>query len=216
MARPITTTVTLGAAVTTGLALAQSLGGAGSLVLNGSLVAAGIGVMDAARRVIITSAGNDSGITFTVTGKPGAWNPSPSITETIAGSNAGVATTTQDFLTVTSVTASGATASTITAGTNTTGSGPWVVWSEFANDFQVSLYGVVLSGSPTWEVDYTYDDVFGLWLPPNIKFPRAVAFNLMSGLTTSADGVLTSPVRASRLTLTAIGSVQLVQTQQGV
>ena len=219
MGHPVVTSVNLAAAVSTGIATSQSLPGAKGLSvnLNGSLVTGGAAVLDAPRRVIIASAGNDSGITFTVTGTRGSWWASTAISETITGGNIATVATTQDFLTVTSIVASGATASTITAGTNGTGSGPWVVWDQYATDFQVSLIGYILSGTPTWGVEYTYDDVFGLWLPSNVPFPRAVTFNLMTGLTTSGvDGILTSPVRASRLTLTAVGSVQLTSTQQGI
>jgi hypothetical protein len=184
--------------------------------LNGSKVTAGVAVLDAPRRIIITSVGNDSGITFTVTGTRGSWWASTAITEVIAGSNAGIATTTQDFLTVTSIVASAATANTVTAGTSGTGSGPWVVWDRHVPDFQVSLFASVVSGSPTYGIEYTYDDVFGLWLPAGTPFPRALQFSLMTGLTAaSSDGQFTSQVIASRLTLTAVGSVQLTQTQQG-
>jgi hypothetical protein len=217
MSRPIVTSVTLAAAVSNGVAQTQSLGSAGALVLNGSLASGGVATFDAPRRVIITSAGDDSGITWTITG-PGRSQSTgqtpPTITETIQGAN-GIATSTQDFSGITSIVGSGATASTVTAGTSATGSGPWVVWSEFQTDFQVQIDGFVLSGSPTWQVDYTPDDVFGTWLPPNVPFPRAIAVAALTGKTGTASGALTTPVRATRLTLTVVGGVQLTQTQVG-
>lgn len=215
MSHPIVTAVSLVAAVANGLATTQSLAAAGPLTLNGSKVTAGVGVLDAPRRVIITSAGNDSGITWTVTGTRGSWWASTAVSETIKGANVGVAVTTQDFLTVTSIVASGATASTVTAGTNGTGSGPWVVWDKYAGDFAVSIYGYVLTGTPTWEIEYTYDDVFGLWMPSNQTFPIAFALASMTGLTGTNDGSITNAgVKASRLTLTAVGGVQITQQQQ--
>lgn len=224
MGHPIVTTLTLAAAVTNGIAQSQSLPGASGLklALNGSLVTNGAAALDAPRRIIITSAGNDSGITWTVVGTRGSWWASTPLTETFTGANIGAAQSTQDFLTVTSITGSGATASTVTAGTDGVGSGPWVPWSKYSTDFQVSLFGVVLSGSPTWQVDYTYDDVFGLWLPPGILFPRPLTFALMTGVTGTLDGALANAgVRASRLTISALGggiagSAQLTQEQQGV
>lgn len=222
MPHPISTTVTLAAAVSNGIATSQSLPGTSglSLALNGSKVTGGIAILDAPRRVIITSAGNDSGITFTVTGTRGTWWAQQSVTETIVGGNnavtGGVASTTQDFLTVTSIAASGATASTVTAGTDGVGSGPWVQWDKFVSDFQVSVFGSVLSGIPTWQVDYTYDDVTGFWLPPGVLFPRVLTLGTMVGLTGTLDGAFTNAgITASRLTLTAVGSVNLVQQQQG-
>lgn len=222
MGRPIVSSVTLVAAAATNIALSQSIPGTGQgpypFTLNGAAASKGVATLDAPRRVIITSGGNDTGITFTITGTARSQQNSAVQSETITGASGGAASTTQDFATVTGITASGATASTVTAGTNGTGSGPWVPWNQNANlAFQVSLYGVILSGSPTWEVEYTYDDVFGLWLPSNVPFPRALALQGMSGITAaSADGEIAFPVRASRLTLTAVGSVQLTQTQQGI
>ena len=215
MSHPIVTAVTLVAGVANGLATSQSLGAAGPLTLNGSKVTAGVGVLDAPRRVIIASNGNDSGITWTITGTRGSWWANTAVTETISGANAGVAQSTQDFLTVTSIVSSGATASTVTAGTNGVGSGQWVPWDHYAGAFLVRMYGRVLSGSPIWQVDYTYDDVQGLWLPANQPFPIAFAYAAMSGIPGTQDGSLSNAgVRATRLTLTTIGGVQLTQQQQ--
>jgi hypothetical protein len=214
MGRPISETVTLVAAVANGYATTQALGAAGPLALNGSLVTGGVGVPDAPRRVIITSAGNDSGITWTITGTQRSQQNSSPLVEVIKGANIGVAASTQDFATVTSIVGSGATAGNVTAGTNGTGSGPWVPWSDYAVDFQVSCAGNVLSGAPTWQVDYTYDDVFD----PAVLASGPVVFvhASLQGQVGSADGVLPNAVRASRLTLTAVGSVRLTQLQQGV
>lgn len=212
MPHPIVTTVTAIAGVANGLALTQSLGAAGLLTLNGSLVAGGL---DAPRRIIVTSAGNDSAITFNITGTARTEQGGGPLSETIAGANAGVAQTTQDFATVSSIAASGATASTVTAGTNGVASGPWVVWDVYADDFQVMAQGNVLSGSPTYQLDVTLDDVFGTWLPANVPFPRASPYGGLVGATGNVMAQITGPVRASRLTLTAFGSVQLTQQQQG-
>lgn len=218
MPHPIVTSLTLVAAVSNGIATAQSLPGASglSVVLNGSKVTAGVAILDVSRRVVIHSNGNDSGITFTIVGTRANGWANTALTEVVTGANAGDAVSTQDFLTVTSVTASAATASTVFVGTNGTGSGPWVVWDKYIQGFSVSLYGVVTSGSPTWGVEYTYDDVFGLWLPATVSFPRALTLGTMTGLTATMDGALSNAgVMASRLTLTAVGGVQLTQQQQG-
>lgn len=216
MGHPIVTSLTIAAAVSNGYAQTQSLGAAGALTLNGSLVANGIGVPDVARRVAIHSNSNDSGINWTITGTARPEMQGVAQSETIAGANAGDAVTTQDFATVTSIVGSGATAGTVFAGTNGTASGPWVAWDRYQTNFQVSLAGFVLSGSPIWQVDYTYDDVFGLWLPAGVPFPRALTHSiLMSEVGTASSVLRNPPVVASRLTLTAVGGVQLVQMQQG-
>jgi len=216
MSHPITTTITLAAAVANGIAQNQTLGAAGTLTLNGSLVSGGVAVFDTPRRVTIHSAGNDSGRTFVVAGAARSQQGSIAQTETLTGANVGDVATNLDFATVTSITASGATAAGVTAGTNGTASGPWVVWDMNLDSFKVGVYGFVLSGSPTWQVDITPDDPFGTWLPSNISAPRAVADAVLNTLTGNASGSLAMPFRASRLTLTAVGSVQLVQQQAGI
>lgn len=218
MSHPIVSTVALVAAVTNGIGLAQVLPGASglSVVLNGSLVTAGVAVMDAPRKIVIASGGNDSGITFTVTGTRGSWWANTAVTEVVTGSNGGNATTTQDFLTVTSIVASGAAAGNVTVGTSATGSGPWVVWDKYAQSFNVSAVGYVTAGAPTWTLQYTYDDVFGLWLPDGVLFPRALDYMPLSNQAGTADGALSSAgVKATRLTVTGVGTVQMTQQQQG-
>ncbi len=220
MGRPVVQTVTLAAAAATGIALAQSLSGPGNLTLNGSLVSGGVATLDsggAARRVIIASVGNDSGITFTITGtKRDPGNPtgaSIAATEVLAGTNAGTAQSVTNFLTVSKIAGSGATAANVTAGTNGVGSGPWIPWDNFCTPFALSAAAVVLSGAPTYQLDVTYDDVYDTSVTPN-----AVAWADMTGKTAAAQTTVGSAqIRASRLTLTAVGSVKLTQLfQQGV
>jgi hypothetical protein len=67
-----------------------------------------------ARNVRITSGGNDSGITFTVSGYDLYGYPQ---TATVTGANAGIASTTKTFQFITGITASGAVASTMSVGT---------------------------------------------------------------------------------------------------
>lgn len=87
----------------------------GTVTLNGSLVSNGVATLDQPRRVLFTSAGNDSGITFTVYGTD--WNNMP-VNEVVTGANATTTYTVYDFKTVTSVVASGASAGTVSIGTN--------------------------------------------------------------------------------------------------
>ena len=71
--------------------------------------------------MIITSAGNDSGDTFTVTGTD---ETATAQTEDITGANAGVATGSKYFATVTQIAASGASAGNVEAGSGTAISAP--------------------------------------------------------------------------------------------
>lgn len=116
---------TLGTAVANSIALSQSVSGATAVIINGSTAqtlpqtgATGALVGNAAfglspQRIYITSAGNDSGITFAVVG----FGLNSTVqTETITGANAGVAVSLNRYVAVISITTSGSTASTITVG----------------------------------------------------------------------------------------------------
>jgi len=70
--------------------------------------------LDTARRIGIASNGNDSGITFTITGLD--WANAP-ISEVVTGASGATASSVLDYLVVYSIVASAATASTITVGT---------------------------------------------------------------------------------------------------
>src|SRR5512135_871782 len=74
------------------------------------------------RRVIITSGGNDTGITFTITGTNSTGS---TIVEVLVGANAGAAQTNQDFATVRSIVPSAAVAGTVSSGTNGVASSSW-------------------------------------------------------------------------------------------
>jgi len=87
---------------------------AAALTINGSLASGGVATLLEARNVIITSGGNDSGITFAVVGTDIFGS---ALTETITGANTGVATGAKAFKTITSVTPSGAAAGTVKVGT---------------------------------------------------------------------------------------------------
>jgi len=99
-----------------GIAEAQAVAGAGALTLDGALVSGGVYSGDYARQIGILSAGDDSLITFTVTGTDA---DKRAITEAVTGSSGapGTAESTLYFLTVTSVVASGAASGNVSVGT---------------------------------------------------------------------------------------------------
>lgn len=113
----------------------------------------GVATMDMARRVRITSAGNDSGITFTITGTD--WNNN-AVTETVTGANASTADSTRDFLTITKIVASGATANAVTIGTNGVASSRPIRLDEFGSN-GVSQQ-VTVTGTVSFTVQQSLDD----------------------------------------------------------
>ena len=98
-----------------GISTAATLSGAGNLTINGALANGGSCTFDAGRIVTILSAGNDSGDTFTVTGTDVNGDAQ---TEDITGANAGTATGTKYFKTVTQIAIDGASAGNVSAGVN--------------------------------------------------------------------------------------------------
>ena len=152
--RAITVTVgPLAAASANNIALSQSVVGASAVVLNGSTASGGVATLDTARRVLITSAGNDSGITFTITGTN--WSGS-SISEVLTGGNIAAVPSVLDYATVTSIKTSGSTASTITVGTNGVAASPWARMDEYMwpdVSIQCNVTGTVI-----YTVQSTLDD----------------------------------------------------------
>ena len=88
-----------------GISTAATLSGSGNLTINGALASGGSCTFDAGRIVTILSAGDDSGDTFTVTGTDVNGDAQ---TEDITGANAGTATGTKYFKTVTQIATDGA------------------------------------------------------------------------------------------------------------
>lgn len=149
--RPIVSTVgPLTAASANNIALSQTPGAAGALTLNGSTVVNGTAVLDHARRVLITTA--DTTHTFTVTGT----TPTGTIISEVVGPITTSAATTQDYLTVTSVTINGAATAAVTVGTNGVASTPWMRMDEWARP-EISIQCDV-SGTVNYTVQSTMDD----------------------------------------------------------
>lgn len=183
--------------------------GAGAITLNGTV---GTGNLDAARRIIVTSGGNDTGITFTIKGTNRNGN---SQTETIAGVSGGAASTTQDFLSVSSVTHTGSVASTVTVGTNGVASTMWLSIDRFVSPIEIGI-GVVVSGTINYTVEYTYDDINA---PFTGTFPAVFPYQPMAALTINADGQFSNTASALRLTqnsFTSPGTAKIIMTQAGI
>lgn len=108
------------AADTDGISTAASISGAANLTIGGALASGGSVTMDCPRNVTILSAGDDSGITFTVTGTD---ESGTAITEVITGADTGTATGSSFFQTVTQIATSGSSAGNVSAGSGTSCSG---------------------------------------------------------------------------------------------
>lgn len=181
--RAVTTTVgPLVAASANNIALSQSVVGATAVIINGSTATGGVATLDKARRALITSAGNDSGITFTITGTNTTGN---TVSEVLTGANATTAASVLDYLTVTSIKTSGSTAAAITVGTNGVASSRWVRMDEYGAA-QVSIQ-CDASGTVNYTVQSSLDD------PNDPSNPTTVASMVwVSSGDTNAVGATTS------------------------
>ena len=108
--------ITAAAADPNGISTAAAVGNNAALVIGGALASGGAVTFDAPRNITILSAGNDSGISFTAVGTD---ETGTAVSESITGANAGTATGTQLFATITSITAVGNPAGNVSAGSGT-------------------------------------------------------------------------------------------------
>lgn len=206
------------AAAPASIAALQTPTGAGALALDGSYVnlGSGIAVMPNATavKVIITSAGDNSGVQFTVVGT----NQNNALTtETLPGPNAGSVTTTNYFLTVISVSVSAATAGAVSVGSSALASSAWVnfdTWSLSQTSIQVDVLGIA-----NYTVQQTLDDPNS---PTNPVAPIAMQWinhpdvNLVNATSTAQSNYGYIPAYARVLLNSGSGSVRATFTQSGV
>lgn len=188
-----------------GFAQAQAVAGAGNLTENGALVSSGAATFAAAQKVVITSSGNDSGITFTVTGTNA---DGVTISETITGGNATTAKSSKYFKTVTNVAASDAAAGTVKVGTLAADGAvsPTIeVDLNKAGDNFKDLIEVNI-GAGTYSVQSTADAKGDTWTESIQEEGTWVAQSGLSGLTADAQVLATLPAKAVRLIFTAYTS----------
>lgn len=193
-----------------------SAGTTGAITV-GSYAAA---TLDVARQVLITSAGNDSGITFTVAGTDWAGSP---ISEVITGANIGTATGVLDFLTITSITTSGAVASTVTIGTNGVAGSPWVRFDQLASNAQTfAQFDVTGTVNYTLQLSMNDPNVITNQLPtPTYKWSRSAVnwvassdTNVVNATATKQSTLTVTPIFARVLLNSGTGSVTATFAQQ--
>jgi len=98
-----------------GISAAASVGTNAALTIGGALASGGSVALDSGRIVTILSAGDDSAISFTVTGTDVNGDAQ---TESITGANAGTATGSKYFKTISGISAVGNPAGNVSAGIN--------------------------------------------------------------------------------------------------
>lgn len=188
-----------GAAVSNGIATSQTGSANTPLTINGSLASGGVATLDKiARRVQITSAGNDSAISFVIVGTDRYGRAQ---SETLAGAGTASATSVRDYLTVTSITPTGNVATSVLAGTNGTLSSDLYVCDWVPNG---NLIGAALEFSSTGAagVQETLDDYSPAWDQVANTFVWFNDSNL-NAVTQNTKNVLAGPFTGIRLTVTS-------------
>lgn len=210
----------LSAAADNNIAASQSPG-AGAISLNGTAVSNGVATIDAlsstntalGRRVIVTSGGDDSSITFTVTGTNAA---GMTISDSFAGAAVGVAQSNLDFVTVTSVTHTGSVAGTVKVGTNGVGSSTWLTMNWMGQSpMNVGALVELVSGSVNFSLQQSYDDPNNL--PSGLLYPTPVTPTAWSGKSATLDGAFTTPFIALRVLINSgTGVIRVRYVQAGI
>ena len=190
------------------VAAAQTPSGAGALTLTASPV-----VLDKPRQLVITSAGNDSSVIFTVTGTTYGGN---NATENITGSNAGTATSALNYLTVSSIVTSAKPAAAVEVGTTTVAGSRWVRLDSWANN-NVGIQ-VDVTGTVSYTVQYTFDDpddanyTLGL---AGVTWFNSADTNVVNASASKTSTFANAPTYARVVLNSGTGSVRAIFAQYG-
>lgn len=172
----------------------------------------GVATLDEPRKVIITSADDDTGITFTVVGADGSGF---SQTEVVTGANTGAASTILDFQTVESVTTSGATTAGVQVGTNGVSASRWVRFDDYAGNAPVAIQATV-SGTVNYTIQTTLqdpDDAVSPVDPADVTWINSTDSNVVSATANQVSSFAIKPTFARVVLNSGSGSVSTVFNQ---
>jgi len=186
-----------------------SSGGAQNLTIDGALSSGGESALNHGHLIDITSLGNDSGRTFTVTGED---YRGVTLTESITGPNTTTVTGIKYFKKVTQVQVDADTAGAITVGVSGKCSSPTFLLDHYTNPFNIG-FGVEVLGSLTYTVQHTFDDLQVIDISSSTYFNH----DSVSGKTNSEDGNYAYGIVALRIIVTSFtsGTVNFTYTQTG-
>jgi len=151
MTRPILLDIDLDDVDPNGIVELETLVGAGDFTIGGALASGGVATMDYARQLVVTSVGNDLGLTFTVTGTD---QDGIALVESVAGANATTAETAGYFKTVIQIASDGATAADVSWGTVDEASSQSVPLNSISDS------GATIHVDVTGTIDFTIQERF--------------------------------------------------------
>ncbi len=200
----------LAAASPNNIALTQTPTTAG-FTINGSTATAGVATLDTARRVLLTTAGDEHTRTVVVSGTDGQGRL---ISETIAGANVGTTQSNLDFLTVTSAIPSGNFAGAATIGTSGVASSIPLPLDHYG--WPEDAVQVVVTGTINYTVQQTLDDPFTASASTNLNWSDFADPNLVGQTTTSSGGVEYPPAALRLLINSGTGTAKITILQPGI
>lgn len=216
MALPQIVTMVLATADDDGISLSQTPGAAGNLTITGAFASGGVATLPVARRVLITTASNESSKTITIYGTSDGYQ---AISESMAGPNATTGYTSRDFKTITRIAVSAAFIGAVKAGTNGIGSSPWQMINRNAQPVNVGI-GCVVSGTVNYTIQWTYDNpmgayVGGNWVDSGVL--TAMDDGILIGAAATGETSRSDPVQAWRLLINSgTGTVVATGIQAGI
>ena len=187
--------ITTSAASAVSICASQSPG-AGAITINGSLASGGIATIAGAQLITLVSGGNDTGITFTITGTD---SDGRAQTENVTGASAGTATSTKYFKTVSSITHTGSVATTLTSGNTIDAVSNTVRPTNNISPMALGIGVILVSGTATYKVQHSYQD--GSTSHPTLWFD-----NSAGAKTASSEATYSTPVATIRILISASAS----------
>lgn len=189
-----------------------------ALVINGALSNFNVGVTPftavvspgVQRTITVTSTGNISTSTFTITGVD---TSGYAVSTTLTGPNAATATTTAEFFRVTSISVGTIATTAFTVGVGVTGTSRWSMVDNFQNPVRIGVAVVTATSAPV-TIQHTSDPIATTTNPNVINAAGG------STITTSTNISYNENVAAFRAifvaTGTATGSANVNFTQSGI
>lgn len=219
-----TSTVTSNAATVNSVATSQTPVGAINLTLVSSSVSFGT---SSAQYVTVISTANISNRTLTITGTD---IYDRAVSQTVTGPNNSTVTTTLAFKTVTNVSISGTAAGALTVGNSAYAEGLMYAPDINSGTFSIGFGTIVISGTPTWTVQHTFDNIYPAANSAGQTGPAVATYTYSSTSNTwfshpivsawastsgNIDGNYAFPVFGIKLTLSAAGAVRMKLIQSG-
>jgi hypothetical protein len=199
-----------------GVALLQDVDQNANMVLNGALSTIVQGVAEVnyagiSRTLSLTSAGDNSGVTFVISGALDGYE----LTENLVGPNADTVYSVNFYSIIYSITATVAPAVQVSAGSGTTGKTNWYL-SNYQQEVSNMSIQVEATANITYSFSTTLDDI------QEFTYANIVSFSPVATLTAATTSILASysaPVRYSTIKVTAsndTGKLTATFLQQGI